>query len=49
MRYMGAAKSDHVVYARAKKYDSDADIPDEKIVEGLTKLAASVFASEEEP
>ncbi len=46
---MSAAKGSHVVYAKAqRKYDSDADIPDEKIGEGLTKLAASVFASEDE-
>ncbi len=48
---MYAAKNP-VVYERSeaspKKYDSDADIPDDKIVEALTKLAVSVFASEDE-
>ena len=46
---MSAAKGNPVVYAKAqRKYDSDADVPDEKIVEGLTKLSVSVFASEDE-
>jgi len=49
---MYAAKGNQVVYVKAhkgpKKYDSDAGISDEKIVESLTRLAASVFASEED-
>ncbi len=44
---MYAAKDKSVVYQ--KDYDSDADIPDEVIVKGLMKLAAAVFASEDEP
>ncbi len=44
---MHAVKDRSVVYKKA--YDSDADIPDEEIVKGLMKLAAAVFASEDEP